>query len=696
MICFISMMYFLVTLLESYLLGKCIDKLFFHSRAVLFASPVGFFVLLGLFELAVVPVVAFQLDAAWLSLVLVVLFLAIPVLALALGIDLLPRREELGVLAIGIAVCAVYSWAMSRQTLGAQSFDTVHYLSTTLHNSSAEVLGNFFGYRGTVSEDISLLYDYQGIYHYYAQFLKFTRQVFGLSTEATPIYIWTASLSYFYFLAVTLLNSVRLCLKQHGILTRVCALGFSLMLFASYYNITFAFFGNTLKMVAVMNLVLQFYCYGVKKQQNLPVIALMFCGLIACSSSGLFQSILFYVGMVMAVGLHPLKKKGQYFWLGLISVPLFVYGWLLIREEALIVVPQSVLLVLPLVYLGFLMLMFLLRFLSETMLRRLFTVMMVLAFAGLFAVSLLSFRDVEGGFLYFFRSFSAADMTLDYFSFSTPAEAIRNLLILATLAAGLILARRRSRMRLWSLTILILFLNPLVAPGVSRLLTSEVYGRCFEVLVNPAVLLWCWAAISDAWEDSFLHLAIPLFQGAAGILGVGICCYGLLTPYNAVFVPGEDFNAVARVDQDQYDLYREVDETVSALAEAPSVLSQDYALKGYVDHLYLTIPITDFMRAPAYQDEKGTAPYELLNVFYPRSFVGQKVWDNEPDYTQACRLIEASDVDYLVLSKESLIQWEDGTTEPLWMYIRTCARELYSNDSYVFMERVNWEEEKNQ
>ena len=42
MICFISMMYFLVTLLESYLLGKCIDKLFFHSRAVLFASPVGF------------------------------------------------------------------------------------------------------------------------------------------------------------------------------------------------------------------------------------------------------------------------------------------------------------------------------------------------------------------------------------------------------------------------------------------------------------------------------------------------------------------------------------------------------------------------------------------------------------------------------------------------------------------------------
>ena len=358
--------------------------------------------------------------------------------------------------------------------------------------------------------------------------------------------------------------------------------------------------------------------------------------------------------------------------------------------------PQSVLLVLPLVYLGFLMLMFLLRFLSETMLRRLFTVMMVLAFTGLFAVSLLSFRDVEGGFLYFFRSFSAADMTLDYFSFSTPAEAIRNLLILATLAAGLILARRRNRMRLWAMTILILFLNPLVAPGVSRLLTSEVYGRCFEVLVNPAVLLWCWAAISDAWEDSFLHLAIPLFQGAAGILGVGICCYGLLTPYNAVFVPGEDFNAVARVDQDQYDLYREVDETVSALAEAPSVLSQDYALKGYVDHLYLTIPITDFMRAPAYQDEKGTAPYELLNVFYPRSFVGQKVWDNEPDYTQACRLIEASDVDYLVLSKESLIQWEDGTTEPLWMYIRTCARELYSNDSYVFMERVNWEEEKNQ
>ena len=86
-----------------------------------------------------------------------------------------------------------------------------------------------------------------------------------------------------------------------------------------------------------------------------------------------------------------------------------------IREEALIVVPQSVLLVLPSVYLGFLMLMFLLRFLSETMLRRLFTVMMVLAFAGLFAVSLLSFRDVEGGFLYFFRSFSAADMTLDYF-----------------------------------------------------------------------------------------------------------------------------------------------------------------------------------------------------------------------------------------------------------------------------------------
>lgn len=689
----ISVLYFLIILLESYLLGKIIKKLFFKTNRIALGTPLGFFMLLGLFQLAVFPVVYFKLDAGILGYWLIILLMAIPIAAVVMRVRLLPSKSEWAAIVIGLGICLLFGYSASRQTLGAESFDTVFYLSTTLHNSTANVLGDYFGYSGLEIPQVSMLYDYQGIYHFYAQFLKFTKFMFSYTYELTPVYIWTASLTYFYILSSTLLNCIHLLLKKNGIFVKSCAFLFCLVLFSSYYNTTFAFYGNTMKTLAVTNLICILYCWMVKKDCSIFLMFSSFCSLIACSSSGLFQGIFIYIGLMFAAGTIPLRKSKDYFWLGLACIPLFTYGIILINADVLLVLPALVKKVLPIVYLIFLAILFCLRFLSASVIKKLFLSALAILTCGLFLLSFLIRSQVDGGFGYFFTQFSTFDMTLNYFSFTTPVEILRNLTIYILLLGGLIFAGKKSRLRMFILSILLIFMNPLTAPAIFKFLTNVVYGRCFEVIINPMILAWCWSMIINKGLKNLPEIVLSVFQGGLGIIGVSLCMISLFTPYNKLFNPDDDFDAVARVNKDQMDLYKAISDIVDTLPEKPAVLSQDYELKAYVENLYLTLSVTDLFSAEVYDDERGEAPSELLNIFYPRDYPGQKAWDNEPDYSRACPAIEANNVDYIVMSKDVQIDRGDGIIEPLWLHIRSCAKELYSNDSYVFLKKVNWAEE---
>lgn len=688
----VAIIYFLLILIESYLLGKTANKILFKNNLFICSSVLGFFILLGLFQIVVIPVVYFQWSSSILGYWIIILLLSIPVLAFIARIEIIPHKGEWFCFVIGVIVCFVYGFVTYKQTLGIEAFDTIFYLSTTLHNSSAEILGNYAGYGGNTISGVSLLYDYQGIYHFYAQFLKFSRLFFEFNYELTPIYMWTASLTYFYLLAATIINCVDTFFRNNGKLVKLSALLFSFMFFTNYYNTSFSFYGNTMKTLAVTILILLIYQWIDKNKSSYTLIIILFLGLIACSSSGLFQSIFIYAGILFAIGVKPLKSRKDYFWVSLLCLPLLIYGMIIIQADVLLVLPDLIKKLLPAAYVLFVLIFYLIRFIPKSIIKKVYLIILVLLTLALVLISIIISPEVKGGFSYFFTKFSAFDMTLDYFSFDNYMEIYRNLMVYILVLGGIVLSNRKSRMRIFIITILLLFMNPLVAPAIYKFLTNVVYGRCLEVIVNPAVLLWGGAVVCKRIGDRSVFGLGSEF--VIGILSVCLGLQNLILPYNHMFIPGEGYDGIFRVDKTQMELYKAVEDTVNMLNEKPRVLSQDYGVKGYVDNIELVLSVSEMHSAPVYEEIKGPTTNELLNIFYPRDYPGQKVWDDDPDYTRACPVIEANDIDYIIMAKDVTIDRGDGVFEPLWLHIRSCAKELYNNEDYVFLKRVNWAEEQ--
>lgn len=692
---FMAILFSCLTLLFSYILGKSLKKIFFQTMPDFCTSVLGFFAFLGLFQLISFWVVKSQLSTEILIISIGILMLGILILAVISRASLMPTKIDCLGFLFGLSFCIIYFCFALNQTLGEKPFDSVFYLSMVMENSFSPTIGKFLPFSGRVINDFNVLYDFQSYYHFHSMLTKVARDTFFSSVETmTPFYFWNASFLYYYCLGLTTFNAITLFVKKKKVLPILAIVLFVMVLFTNYFNIAFAYYGNTLKTLAAANILLCIYLmFKYKAYSILWLLTFLFGGLIACSSSGFFMSVFLYVALLFALIFNNIKNGKIYFGLSVAALPIAIMASIYFQYGGLITPSPTLSLLVLVAYVIFVLFCFSLRFFKKKGMTALLSLGKGIFYAiliGLIGISVLFQGKMESGYFYFFLPHSRGDMTLDYFTFNNFQGIVRNLLIYGLFIWAFINLKNKDKgFKSVILILLVLFLNPLVCPAVFTLMTNVVYCRAFELLINPVVIVLFMSYIFSS--DLKIQGFDQILAGCIAIVSLFFVFTNVTKLYTSYLKPSITYDPIARVTTGESEIYDFLNKEFDELEEKPLVISQDIALKGYVRNLELVFDANDYRSAPIYEDHSIPAPSELMNIFFPRDYFKQEIWNTEPDYSQACPLVKSNEVDYLVMSQKVTIDDDgDGTYAPFWLSVRACSKEIFKNDEYVVLKYVDW------
>lgn len=66
-----------------------------------------------------------------------------------------------------------------------------------------------------------------------------------------------------------------------------------------------------------------------------------------------------------------------------------------------------------------------------------------------------------------------------------------------------------------------------------------------------------------------------------------------------------------------------------------------------------------------------------------RDYIGQVIFDQEPQYDQTCSLLIESRIDFVIVSKNQFLIDDIGEIIPLYFKVRDCADLVYENSGYM-------------
>ena len=211
--------------------------------------------------------------------------------------------------------------------------------------------------------------------------------------------------------------------------------------------------------------------------------------------------------------------------------------------------------------------------------------------------------------------------------------------------------------------IALLFLNPLTQPAVSTFLTSEVYSRSFDLLVNPFFLIFLLFNLDKLLENKpvlnwIVFLTIGVFSFYLGVEN-----WKDYYSRNLIF-NDEGYNWETKVSEDSMEMYKYIQKTLGTDTEnRPLILSQDVSLKAYVSNIHLEYAANDF-REIMDDDELFKQHHDLMTLLYPEKITLDTLINGEEgDYSKLEDLINQCQSDYLLMRNTISIWNERGWFE---------------------------------
>jgi hypothetical protein len=80
---------------------------------------------------------------------------------------------------------------------------------------------------------------------------------------------------------------------------------------------------------------------------------------------------------------------------------------------------------------------------------------------------------------------------------------------------------------------------------------------------------------------------------------------------------------------------------------------------------------------------------KLLTIFMNRDFIGQEIFDVEPEYENTCKYLMEERIDFVVVDKNQFYYDENGVIIPIYFKVRDCATPIYESDRY-FIYQFYW------
>lgn len=649
--------------------------------------PFGLISWFGLIQFLIYPFV-------WLKIPTIVFFVVLGLLILLINILGIitknkPRFNKVDLIyyfGMVLFVVAMVYFAAQR-TLGQNSFDTNFYLSMVVQGAHSSTL-SFVEYgTGLLSNVVNTQYDYQSFYTFGSFILGTFEPIIRILnpdyfTISTHVYIWTTSI-LFYTLEFTLMFGMIKQLK----LFRSPIIPFLIMLFLGYhslvyYNNIFAFFGNTYRTWILAFLMMEIYRSLSEDVHKPLVILLVSSALIAVSSTGFFLGIIVLTPYIMILFYRKIDLKLLIRIVGLVVLPTMLFSLFYLGGNKIILFLLIFVAIIG-VYI-FLASLYYCAFKFKESIYSLFRIVILFGLP-IFILGYSLFAVVRGRILpqAFFFDHRAYDMVWFYFNTETTVHIFINFIYFVGLFGFMIFSK--SIYRWYVLALVVLFINPISAQFVSRFIASVVYYRSFEVIFNPfTVLMFTTTLISFInWEKTRIVLSILLFFGFLPSVVEHSKLY-----YHNSFLPSQNYSSLYRVESPQI-------ETLSVLKtkiaienyEQARVVSQIEMVRGFVPNVVTPISNETIRGINRYTINKEHS--KLLTIFMNRDFIGQKIFDVEPEYENTCKYLMDERIDFVVVDKNQFYFDEKGVIIPIYFKVRDCATPIYESDHY-FIYQFYW------
>ena len=684
-----------IIVLSGYFWGKIFSRFFPALRHVNTAA-LGIAAIYGAFELLTLIGISRYFETDIYRYAVIAILAASPLLCLIFRANVLPNLNDLFALLFSVAFTALICYQSTTMNTNNLYFDSVFYLSRVIDSSASNHLGYLLSFNGEVSSQIIPVYDYNGFYYFWGMILRQYDLLYPTAESLAPMYIWSSTMVYGMFLGSTVAMSIQLVLPElrwKNVLLAVLIVAFLSPYYVNYFNTDLAFFGNTSRAVAVGLAMMMCYLYFRESSSRYMILfAIVSLAGLSFSSSCFFQLSFLSVAFFLAAAIQ--KKNSRrffpWFFVGISPLILFFFLYEESAWQGFGMSNQKM----ATIILAALLVLFLLSFLVRKLSRKqmnIFRVLILAAYLILFGFLVYKsrpFADTELGYSYFFAKRSADDMVLDYVNYSSTNELIRNLMLYAVLAGSLLRFRHQSGMKVMMVAIIILFLNPLVCPVLVKYATDVAYCRCFELIVNPFMLVFLSAELLTIEKLSWL-IAV-LFAALSGISAY--LAYQTITiPVNAMVVKNpEGYDWKTKVSADSWDMYTYVNEHVAGTPEnRTKILTTDVAIKGYVPNITLYFSAMDVRTTTqkGYAFDPSDPKNRALIYFNPLGVMAEDAYNGyTADYTKLPEVISSTGAQYVIMRVPLAVLDPKGWYVEAYKYATAeLCDVVYMNSSYVLL-----------
>ncbi|MDO4193747.1 MAG: hypothetical protein Q4D24_10630 [Erysipelotrichaceae bacterium] len=644
------------------------------------AGALGFSVILGLLQTMYYVPLMLNMSFTWI-IILTSLVLAGGLLVTLLHIkDTVRSFLSIDTMIIAVAA-AVFMFVFSKMYIDLDYADSTTYLNYIALNINAPELNMYNLADGMRGQEWNVYYLFQGYYHfgsYLCWLVNLPYYLLGSSSYVSNLVVsvWGLGLLYNVFTNMLIVNAVKQ-MRTSNKFVRIAVLLFGLF-YANffYWNIAFAFYGNTFRSLFVMLLIYIVWRWQKDDDDNIKWLlwAPLAAGF-ACSSSFLFMS--FAVMFALAGYLAAMKRPHALSDMAQLIMPMVCYILAFLSRvmpAAAIVLAVAYAAVFAFIRIspdhGFI------RFLEglyAKYAKNLFFIGVPVLFAiGSFVIHLVEKTDFTS-YSYYLWNWRQMDMMTDYLFIHS--EWLDGLVNVLRWAGVLLFIMNRNDideekwMKAFVIMMVVFFLNPLCMILLQKTITGMVFYRNFMTLFNPLTEV---LFLDMIFRKSSRYLAaapvLSAFLVAAVLLGnIGSFKLDPSTGLYWVYIRGgQNVDGVYKVDPDEMNALNFLREEVKQINDRqPVVVSQSAATLTYMPEVYSIFGPWHYHY-----------PLDRVNDEFYQITRKHEDWleEEDPDYTKSCEYLLQYDTDYVLLQYWQSAELDQATD--------ACSTAVYTGSKY--------------
>ena len=264
---------------------------------------------------------------------------------------------------------------------------------------------------------------------------------------------------------------------------------------------------------------------------------------------------------------------------------------------------------------------------------------------------------------------STTNFTLSYFSFD-----LKTIFIVIVVSLVMLVCLLKGKFLLVTISFAF-FLNPLLLNNFKS---------------NTALLL---LIVSMAFTPSFVGMIVENIEDVNISDHNLVLCTLLLASWTTTgkllinpYYESSVLDATYRLDKDEVDIYTYIYDNYD-LSKEVNVISQAKLTNVYLPNSNIVDLYKDQFNRCQYCDvyeDNIHEPNKLVNIFAYREFGGNRLFIEEPEYSEVSSLLEKYNIDLLILRKDQSIEVEGGWLR-LYDYVGQWMKIVYENDSYVLI-----------